>query len=49
MPSQSVLKTRLAQIDWSRFFNVPEQIERLNSFDEKVALSGAYDREPRTA
>lgn len=50
MPSQSDLKTRLAQIDWSRFFtvygaaiNVPEQIERLNSIDEKVALSGTYD------
>ncbi len=50
MPSQSDLTTRLAQIDWSRFFtvygaaiNVPEQIERLNSTDEKTALSGIRD------
>jgi hypothetical protein len=47
MASPDNLKLRLNAIDWSSFqtaygaaTNVPQQIERMNSPDEKVALSG---------
>jgi len=50
MASPVELRARLSAIDWSLFetaygaaTNVPQQIERLNSSDEKVALSGVRD------
>jgi len=50
MPPEADWQVRLNAVDWSLFHTVygaattvPEQIERLHSPDEKVALSGAGD------
>jgi hypothetical protein len=50
MPPETDWQARLHAVDWSRFhtiygvaIKVPEQIERLHSPDENIALSGAAD------
>ena len=50
MPPETDWQVRLHAVDWSAFHtiygtagNVPEQIERLHSPDENIALSGAGD------